>query len=118
DNNVDVVGRSLTIREEAISLLKFHLQKAQVRMKNMTDKKRSDMEFELNDWVYVKLQPYMQISMRKGKDHTLSVKFYGPYQIIARVEVDDDVVISDKPQAVLERKKVKKGVLEAEYALE
>ncbi|GJZ64749.1 retrotransposable element Tf2 [Tanacetum coccineum] len=130
DINVDVVDRSLTAREEAISLLKFHLQRAQVRMKNMVDKKRSDTKFELNDWVYVKLQPYKQISMRKGKHHKLSPKFYGAYQIIARAhkgdnlntektlsKVDDDVVISDKPQAALERKKVKKRDLKAEYVL-
>ncbi|GKC26208.1 glutathione S-transferase T3-like protein [Tanacetum coccineum] len=125
---VDRLSKLLTAREEAISLLKFHLQRAQVRMKNMVDKKRSDTKFELNDWVYVKLQPYKQISMRKGKHHKLSPKFYGAYQIIAEIwdnlntekalsKVDDDAVISDKPQAALERKKVKKRDLKAEYVL-
>nr|GEV30893.1 retrotransposable element Tf2 [Tanacetum cinerariifolium] len=75
----------MTAREEAISLLKFHLERSQVKMKNMADKKRSEREFELNDWVYVKLQPYMQISIRNDRHHKLSPKFYGPYQIIARI---------------------------------
>nr|GEU61710.1 reverse transcriptase [Tanacetum cinerariifolium] len=146
----------MTAREEAISLLRFHLGRSQVRMKNIADKKRSEREFELNDWVYVKLQPYRKISMRKGRHHKLSPKFHGSYQAIARVgkvayrlhmptnsqihlvfhvsqlkahkgdnpntqqalpEVDEDAMISDKPQAVLERKKVKKGEEEAEYVL-
>ncbi|GJS75913.1 hypothetical protein Tco_0725794 [Tanacetum coccineum] len=156
DSNVDVVDRSMSAREEAISLLKFHLGRSLVRMKNMADKKRSEREFVLNDWVYVKLQPYRQISLRKGKHHKLSPKFYGPYQVIARIgkvayklnlpanstihpvfyvsqlkahkgdlpttsqplpEVDEDDVISDKPQVVLGRKKVKMGAQDAEYVL-
>ncbi|GKA89494.1 reverse transcriptase [Tanacetum coccineum] len=85
DSNVDVVDRSTSAREEAISLLKFHLGRSEVRMKNMADKKMSEREFILDDWVYVKLQPYRQISLRKRKHHKLSPKFYGPYQIIARI---------------------------------
>ncbi|GJR18073.1 hypothetical protein Tco_0966600 [Tanacetum coccineum] len=145
DNNEDVVDRSLIVREEAISLLKFHLQRAQVRMKNMANKKRINWEFELNDWVYVKLRLYRKNSMRKNKHHKLSPKFYGPYQVIARVgqvsyrlnlpinsqihpvfhvsrlkaykgdnlntqkalpEVDDDVVISNKPQVVFRKEHI------------
>ncbi|GJW98165.1 hypothetical protein Tco_0179973 [Tanacetum coccineum] len=156
DNNVDVVDRSMTAKEEAISLLKFHLVRSQVRIENMADKKRSDKEFELNDWVYVKLQPYRKSLIRKGRHHKLSPKFYGLYQIIARIgkvayrlnllansqihpvfhvsqikahkgdnlntqqalpEVDEDVVTSDKPQSVLDMKRVKKGEEEAEYVL-
>ncbi|GKC14938.1 retrotransposable element Tf2, partial [Tanacetum coccineum] len=83
--NVDVVDRSMTARKYVISLLKFHLERSHVRMKNMANKKRSEREFELSDWVYVKLQPYRKISMRKGRRYKLSPKFYGPYQIIARI---------------------------------
>ncbi|GKA27554.1 retrotransposon-related protein [Tanacetum coccineum] len=94
DSNTDVVDRSMIVREEAIALLKFHLGR--------------------------------QISMRKVRHHKLSPKFYGPYQVTAKVEdypnsqqalpeVDEDVVISDKPQAVLEGKTVKKGSEEADF---
>ncbi|GJY43080.1 putative mitochondrial protein [Tanacetum coccineum] len=40
DSNVE--ARSLLAREAAISLLKFHLERAQYRMKEFTDKHRSD----------------------------------------------------------------------------
>ena len=45
-------------REVALKLIKFHLQRAQNRMKQKADKKRLDKNFELHDLVYVKLQPY------------------------------------------------------------
>ncbi|GKG15285.1 hypothetical protein Tco_0354885, partial [Tanacetum coccineum] len=81
---MDVVDRSMSVREEAIALLNFHLGRSQVRMKNMAKKKRNKREFEVNAWVYVKLKPYRQISMRKGRHHKLSPKFYGPYQVTAK----------------------------------
>ncbi|GKC59570.1 putative mitochondrial protein [Tanacetum coccineum] len=128
DSNVDVMDRSMLAREEAISLLNFHLERSQLRMKNMADKKRSERGFVLNDCVYVKLQPYRKISLGNGKHHKLSPKFYGPYQIIARIgdlpttqqalpEVEEDYVISDKPKVMLGRKKVKTGAQDAEYVL-
>ncbi|GJV39839.1 retrotransposon-related protein [Tanacetum coccineum] len=42
DSVNDSVDRSLMVREAAIQLLKFHLQRAQDRMKTMTDKKRTE----------------------------------------------------------------------------
>ncbi|GJU68476.1 retrotransposon-related protein [Tanacetum coccineum] len=55
---VDVVDRSLLAREAAIQLLKFHLKRAHNMMKALADKHRTNREFELNSWVYLKLQPY------------------------------------------------------------
>lgn len=57
---VAVVDRSLQHREAAIKLLKFHLRRAQDRMKQQSDNHRSDREFEEGSWVYLKLQPYRQ----------------------------------------------------------
>ncbi|GJU05071.1 reverse transcriptase [Tanacetum coccineum] len=69
-----------------------------------------------------------KISLRNGKHHKLSPKFYGPYKIIARIgdlpttqqalpEVEEDSVISDKPKVVLGRKKIKTGAQDVEYVL-
>ncbi|GKD36392.1 hypothetical protein Tco_1251901 [Tanacetum coccineum] len=30
-------------------------------------------------------EPYRQVTIRKGKQHKLSSKFYGPFQVIARI---------------------------------
>jgi len=58
DSVVEAVDRSLKAREECIEMLKFHLNRAQQRMKHQADSHRMDKQFAVGDWVYVKLQPY------------------------------------------------------------
>ncbi|OIT36196.1 putative mitochondrial protein, partial [Nicotiana attenuata] len=38
------------------------------------------------DWVFLKLQPYRQSSVAVRKNLKLSAKFYGPYQIVHKIE--------------------------------
>lgn len=63
ESTAEVVDRSLQAREAVIKLLKFYLQRAQNRMKILVDKKRTEKEFQVGDFVYLKLQPYRQISV-------------------------------------------------------
>ncbi|GJS85662.1 retrotransposable element Tf2 [Tanacetum coccineum] len=58
DSRVELVDKTLYAREKAIQIF---------------------------DWVYLKLQPYRQVTLRKGKQHKLSSKFYGLFQVIAKV---------------------------------
>lgn len=53
------------LRERAamVPLIKQHLQRAQQRMKNQADKNRSERQFSVGDWVYLRLQPYVQTSV-------------------------------------------------------
>jgi hypothetical protein len=44
-------------------LVQQHLHRAQKRMKSQADKSRSEWEFAVGDWVYLKLQPYVQASL-------------------------------------------------------
>lgn len=85
DSQLDVVDRSLTDRETTLRMLKSNLLKAQNRMKSHTDKKRSDRSYDVGDWVYVKLQPYRQTSLRSHTFQKLSAKFFGPFEIVAKV---------------------------------
>ena len=85
DSKVEVVDRSLQTREAAIKMLKFYLQRAQNRMKQYADKKRSDRQFAVGDMVYVKLQPYRQSSIANRRCLKLSVRFFGPYKVLERI---------------------------------
>jgi len=55
DSRVEAVDRSLRAKEECIHMLKFHLERAQRRMKQQADKNRVDRVFVIGDLVYVKL---------------------------------------------------------------
>ncbi|GJY66195.1 retrotransposable element Tf2 [Tanacetum coccineum] len=82
---IEEVDRTMQAREQAIAMLQFHLKRSQDRIKSMADKKRSDRSFEVGMKVYLKLQPYRQITARQGIHHKFAAKFYGPFLIIAKV---------------------------------
>lgn len=67
-------------------MMKFHLLRAQNRMKQYADSRRSDREFTVGDYVYLKLQPYRQHSLKgRHMPHKLSPRYYGPFRIQDRV---------------------------------
>ena len=54
-------------------------------MKQVYDKKHVDKEFQVGDWVYLKLQSYHQTSVERRLNHKLSPRFFGPYRVIAKI---------------------------------
>jgi len=85
DSQLDLVDRSLQAREATLRCLKAHLARAQSRMKSHADKGRTDRSYVVGDWVYIKLHPYRQTSLKSHAFQKLSAKFFGPFQILARV---------------------------------
>ena len=67
------------------ALIREHLLRAQSRMKMQEDKHRSDRVFQQGNWVFLKLQPYMQQSVSRRSNHKLGFKFFGSYQVLDRV---------------------------------
>ncbi|GJV61879.1 retrotransposable element Tf2 [Tanacetum coccineum] len=71
---VEKVNRSLQARENAIGMLKFHIKRAQDRMKKYVDLKRSKREFEVGMLDYLKLQPRKQVTLRQETQNKLLAK--------------------------------------------
>ena len=78
---VDSVDMHLQTRQQLISLLKQNLVAAQERVKATANKHRTVREFTIGDWVYLKLQPYKQMSLRQKRLGKLPPRCYGPFQI-------------------------------------
>ena len=84
-STVAAVDDLLSQREETFNLLRRKLQKAQTRMKDIADGHRRDHEFQVNEWVLVKLRPYRQTTVARTGQSKLSRRFYGPFNIIERM---------------------------------
>ena len=54
----------------------------------MTDKHRSERNFNIGDMVFLKLQPYRQTFVSQGGIQKLSAKYYGPFRIKDKVGKD------------------------------
>ena len=54
-------------------------------MKSQADLHRSYTSFSVDDWVYLKLQPYRQHSLRLKGFNKFSPRFYGPFQVVQKV---------------------------------
>ncbi|GKE03883.1 retrotransposon-related protein [Tanacetum coccineum] len=52
---------------------------------DVVDRILAAREFDIRQWVYLKLQPHRQVSFRTGKYNKLNPKYYGPFQVIQRV---------------------------------
>jgi hypothetical protein len=55
-------------------------------MKQQADQHRNERSFEVGDWVFLRLQPYKQMTLKQAKkDNRLSPKYYGPYKMLQKI---------------------------------
>ncbi|KAA8550347.1 hypothetical protein F0562_002031 [Nyssa sinensis] len=81
-NDPELRTRILPEINELLKLLKSNLATSINRMKQMADKKCREQEFQVNDWVLLKLHPYRQQTVFTIASQKLSNRYYGPYQIL------------------------------------
>ncbi|WMV18432.1 hypothetical protein MTR67_011817 [Solanum verrucosum] len=68
-----------------VKIIQERLNIAQSRQRFYTYVRRRDLEFEVDDWVYLKVSP-MKGVMRFGKKGKLSPRYIGPYRISKRID--------------------------------
>lgn len=78
---VDMVQQRASVMQS----LKDHLGKAQNRIKQFADLKRSERAFQIGDMVFLKLQSYRQQTVAVRTCLKLCSKYFGPYEILERI---------------------------------
>lgn len=81
---VEAADSFLTTRQTLHAKLLQRLLKAQSAMKLYADRHRREASYEVGDWVYLRLRPYRQLSLRPSYSK-LARRYYGPYQIAERI---------------------------------
>ncbi|WZZ84308.1 hypothetical protein YC2023_112887 [Brassica napus] len=72
-------------RDEMLRILRAHLNKAQQLMKMKADEHHREVIFNVGEMVFLKLRPYRQQSLARRSNEKLAARFYGPFEVEARV---------------------------------
>ena len=65
--------------------LKANLARAQNYLKQKSDVKRRDVQFQVGDLVLIKLQPYRQQTFTLRKNQKLRMRYFGPFCILQKI---------------------------------
>lgn len=79
------LAEQLEERDVVLDDLKAHLIGSQQRMRSYENSHRRELEFQAGDSVFLRLQPYRQVSLAGRTNEKLSPRYYGPFTIISRV---------------------------------
>ena len=66
--------------KKVVEILKENLTITKNQMKQV-DQHQTEREFKIRDWVFVRVKPYKQLSLKHDENIKLAPRFYGPYQV-------------------------------------
>ncbi|KAJ1685411.1 hypothetical protein LUZ63_016801 [Rhynchospora breviuscula] len=84
-SEVQSVNDVIKERHQTLIELQQQLKKAQERVKKFADRKRSERQIPVGAWVYLKLQPYGQLSVQGQYNKKLGMRYYGPFEVIEKI---------------------------------
>jgi hypothetical protein len=84
-SKIDSLDDLLTQKTLVLKTLKEYLTRARNRMTIQANRHRQDRQFQEGQWVYLKLQPYRQHSVRHRESQKLAKRYYGPFRILKRI---------------------------------
>ena len=67
--------------KEQVRIIQQHMKVAQSRKKSYVDKRRRPIEFEVGDYIYLKVSPMKKVQWF-GVKSKLAPRYVGPYKII------------------------------------
>ena len=70
--------------KENVKMIRERLKVAEDRQKSYADLKRKDIQYEIDDKVFLKVFPWKKV-MRFGRKGKLSPRFIGSYEVIEKV---------------------------------
>ncbi|KAL0535485.1 hypothetical protein IC582_029816 [Cucumis melo] len=79
------VEEMLQERDLVLVSLREHLLLAQEQMKRYADQKRRAVEYSVGEYVFLRIRPYRQLSVRSRRNEKLAPRFFGPYKIVERI---------------------------------
>lgn len=85
NTTIQALDEMLVESDELMRTLKANLTQAQNRMVQKFNAHRREMQFEVEDIVLVRLQPYRQTSVANRPFPKLAKRYYGPYKIVERI---------------------------------
>ena len=69
---------------DKVKLIRDRLKTAQSRQKSYANVRKRELEFQVDDWVFLKVSP-MKGVMGFGKKVKLSPRYVGPYKILKMI---------------------------------
>lgn len=84
-SNIETIDSTLLYRDELLAFLRDTFLKSQKIIKTYDDSRRTDVDYEIRDWLYLYLQPYRQQTISHRVHHKFSPRYFGPFQIVKKI---------------------------------